>query len=174
MTFNLQHSIQLLSRTPSVLTALLAGLPHEWVTTNEGPSTWSPFDVLGHLIHGERTDWVPRAKIILSEAADKRFVPFDRFAQLQNDQNQPIEALLAEFAALRAQNIAELTSLEIDAAKLSKTGVHPEFGGVTLQQLLATWTVHDLGHITQIARVLAKNYQLEVGPWRAYLGVLQQ
>lgn len=174
MTFNLQHSIQLLSRTPSVLTALLAGLPHEWVTTNEGPGTWSPFDVLGHLIHGERTDWVPRAKIILSEAADKRFVPFDRFAQLQNDQNQPIEALLAEFAALRAQNIAELTSLEIDAAKLSKTGVHPEFGGVTLQQLLATWTVHDLGHITQIARVLAKNYQLEVGPWRAYLGVLQQ
>lgn len=173
MTFDIHASIEILSRTPSTLEALLNGLSTPWLMNNEGENTWSPYDIVGHLIHGEKTDWMPRAKIILSKLEDKTFVPFDRFAQLNEDQEQPIEELLKEFRALRTENLIELKALSIDDAQLSKTGIHPELGQVRLKELLSTWVVHDLGHISQISRVMAKQYKTEVGPWKAYLGILK-
>ena len=173
MNFDLNHSIDLLSRTPETLRTLLAGLPNDFVRSDEGDNTWSPYEVLGHLIHGEKTDWVPRAQIIISDRADKTFEPYDRFAQQQADQSRSIEVLLDEFASLRAQNLETLKAMNIMEAKLDKTGIHPALGTATLRELLATWTTHDLGHIAQIARVMAKQYQSEVGPWKAYLGILK-
>lgn len=174
MTFTINRSIEILSRTPTILETMLNGLSEEWVMNNEGENTWSPYDVIGHLIHGEKTDWIPRAKIILSDATDKTFVPFDRFAQLKEDQTKPIENLLEEFKALRANNLKELKSLQIQDSNLSETGTHPELGVVRLQELLSTWVVHDLGHIAQVSRVMAKQYQTEVGPWIEYLGILKK
>ena len=173
MNFDLNHSIDLLSRTPETLRTLLAGLPNDFVRSDEGDNTWSPYEVLGHLIHGEKTDWVPRAQIILSDRTDKTFEPYDRFAQQQADQSRSIEVLLDEFASLRAQNLETLKSMNIAEAQLDETGIHPALGTATLRELLATWTTHDLGHIAQIARVMAKQYQSEVGPWKAYLGILK-
>ncbi len=173
MTFDIHASIEILSRTPATLEALLNGLSTPWLINNEGENTWSPYDIVGHLIHGEKTDWMPRAKIILSKLEDKTFVPFDRFAQLNEDQEQPIEELLKEFRAIRTENLKELKALSIDDAQLSKTGIHPELGQVRLKELLSTWVVHDLGHISQISRVMAKQYKTEVGPWKAYLGILK-
>ena len=173
MNFDLNHSIDLLSRTPETLRTLLAGLPNDFVRSDEGDNTWSPYEVLGHLIHGEKTDWVPRAQIIISDRADKTFEPYDRFAQQQADQSRSIEVLLDEFASLRAQNLETLKSMNIAEAQLDETGIHPALGTATLRELLATWTTHDLGHIAQIARVMAKQYQSEVGPWKAYLGILK-
>ncbi len=172
MTFDLQKSITILERTPETLTAMLQGIPKEWTHTNEGENTWSPYDVVGHLIVGEKTDWLVRTKIILSASENKRFVPFDRFAQLQEEQDTPISELLTEFTTLRNKNLKELTALQITDQDLMRTGIHPELGEVTLSQLLATWTAHDLGHIAQISRVMAKQYTNEVGPWKAYLTII--
>ena len=173
MEFNLAEGIQILSKTPEVISNLLKGLPETWLKTNEGGDTWSPYDVVGHLIHGEKTDWIPRAQIILSEAEDKTFVPFDRFAQFESSKGKTLEQLLTELGNVRVENIRKLQSLNITEQTLEKQGIHPEFGPVTLQQLLATWVAHDLGHINQITRVMAKNYKVEVGPWKKYLSVLQ-
>jgi uncharacterized damage-inducible protein DinB len=172
--FNLEESIDLLTRTPTVLKDLLRGLPDRWTAQNEGGSSWSPHAVLGHLIHGEQTDWIPRLRIILGDGPDKRFEEFDRLAQFHRSDAPTVSELLEEFVALRAKNIDALRQLELPPEALQKTGIHPEFGTVTARQLLATWTVHDLGHIGQITRVMARLYQQEVGPWVAYLGVLKR
>ncbi|WP_435623262.1 DinB family protein [Flagellimonas sp.] len=174
MLYNGEESLEILSRTPTILIQLLEGLPDGWIKNNEGPNTWSPYEVVGHLIHGEKTDWIPRAQIILSNSKNKDFEPFDRFAQSQEDQNKPIESLLEEFRQLREANLRILKSLDLNESQLQKIGVHPEFGVVTLKQLLSTWVVHDLGHISQIVRVMAKQYTDEVGPWVDYLGILKQ
>lgn len=173
MHFNLAKSIEILERTPIVLEQMLSGLHTDWVMNNEGPDTWSPYDVLGHLIHGEKTDWIPRVKIILSDSNDKNFIPFDRFAQLTESKSKTITELLDEFKKLRNENLNYLRSLHLNEVELNKTGIHPAFGEISLQQLLATWAVHDLNHIAQIARVMAKQYEEAVGPWVKYLRVLQ-
>lgn len=173
MTFNLSDSIVLLSRTPLILRSLLDGLPDPWVNNNDGGHTWSPYDIVGHLIHGEKTDWIPRARIILSDQKDKTFVPFDRFAQNEESKGKSIEQLLSEFSKLRAENVEELKAMNITSEKLKMTGIHPELGVATLAQLLATWTAHDLNHIRQMTRVMARNYKEEAGPWRAYMSILQ-
>ncbi|MEL6485371.1 MAG: DinB family protein [Bacteroidota bacterium] len=174
MEFNLNKSISILERTPSVLRELLTGLQPEWLHGNEGKDTWSPYQVLGHLIHGEKTDWIVRAKIILSDLPDKTFEPFDRFAQDKADSKPTLDSLLNTFEDLRKANLSELKTLKIDESSLGKTGKHPALGVVSLKELLSTWTVHDLGHIAQITRVMAKQYQEEVGPWKAYLGILKK
>lgn len=174
MSFNLEQSIEILDNTPKVLSSYLLNLSEDWLKHNEGEHTWSPYDVVGHLIFGEKTDWIVRIQTILGNSEDKLFEPFDRFAQLENNQNQPIAILLDEFSKLRTENIKTLKSLHITEADFSKTGIHPEFGEVTLAQLIATWVVHDLGHIAQISRVMAKQYKTDVGPWIDYLGVLKR
>ena len=174
MNFDLTNSIAVLERTPAVLRALLAGLPEDWTHRNEGPETWSPFDVVGHLIDGEETDWMGRARIILAQGPDRRFAPFDRFRHLRQNQGRPLDELLDRFAELRAQNLQELKRLPLRPDQLRLTGEHPAFGAVTLEQLLATWVAHDLGHLAQIARVMAKQYREAVGPWEAYLSVLHR
>ena len=156
-----------------MLTAMLQGLSDAWTTANEGGDTWSAYDIVGHLIHGEKTDWMPRAAIILSERADKTFEPFDRFAQFEASRGKSLPQLLEEFRALREKNLALLRSKNLTGADLERKGVHPAFGEVTLSQLLATWVAHDLNHIAQIARVMAKRYQADVGPWIAFLRILQ-
>jgi hypothetical protein len=172
MNFELSNGIAVLERTPATLRALLSGLPADWTDATEGPDTWSPFVVVGHLIHGERTDWIPRAQIILAQGASRRFTPYDRFAQFLDSEGKSLEALLDEFAALRAENLATLLEWRLDDARLSLEGEHPAFGAVSLRQLLATWVAHDLGHIVQISRVMAKQYREAVGPWREYLSVM--
>lgn len=174
MTFNLNKSIEILERTPNVLTTLLNGLSDEWILTNEGQETWSAYDVIGHLIHGEKTDWLVRANLILSDNENKTFAPFDRFAQFEESKGKSISELLKEFRELREINLSELKSKNISAGSLKKTGIHPTFGSVTLEQLLSTWVAHDLGHIAQIARVMAKQYKDEVGPWREFLPILDR
>jgi len=173
MQFKLEDAVNLLRRTPKILECQLLGLPVDWLFNNEGKNTWSPYDIVGHLIHGEKTDWMIRIMIIL-ESKDKQFRPFDRFAQLGNDKLDGIEELLIEFTKLRNDNLRKLEKLGITQNQLSLKGIHPEFKNVTLRQLLATWVVHDLGHISQINRVLAKNYKQEVGPWINYLNVLNR
>jgi hypothetical protein len=172
MNFNLQQALPILERTPSVVATLLKGLAEDWIYSNEGTDTWSPYDVIGHYIHGEKTDWIPRMNIILSDEADKRFVPFDRFAQFKDSEGKTLDELLNEFAALRAQNINKLKAIMPSEELLNKKGIHPAFGEVTLEQLLASWVVHDLGHISQIVRTMAKQYKDAVGPWTAYMGIL--
>lgn len=162
----------ILSRTPIVVRGLLKGLSEDLVRSNEGGDTWSPFDVVGHLIHGEKTDWIPRAKIILGDADDKTFEPFDRFAQFEESEGKPLADLLEEFEALRMENLRELASMNISEEDLKKTGIHPELGEVTLSQLLATWAVHDLDHIVQVSRTIAKQFSEEVGPWKDFIGIL--
>jgi len=174
MEFSLEQSLEVLSQTPQVLEAYLSHLSPAWLHGNEGPETWSPYEVLAHLIVGEQTDWLARINIIMSDSEDKRFKPFDRFAHLNQGEHQPIAILLQEFRALRTKNLVALKALNIHEADLSLTGMHPEFGIVTLQQLIATWAVHDLGHIAQISRVMAKQYREAVGPWSAYLGILKK
>jgi len=174
MQFKSDKAMEILRRTPAVLEHLLSGLSQDWYSQNEGEETWSPYDVIGHFIHGEKTDWLERTEIILSNAADKTFIPFDRFAQMGDSNHRSIEDLLEEFSRLRAANLRKLQALEISESDLNKKGIHPELGEVSLQQLLASWVVHDLGHIAQIARVMAKQYKEEVGPWIAYLKILTQ
>jgi hypothetical protein len=170
---DLEQWLEILERTPDVLEALLANLSDAWTTGTEGPDTWSPYDVVGHLIHGERTDWVPRMEIILSDRTDRKFVPFDRFAQFRESAGQPLADLLAEFRRLRVGNLAHLRARQLTSVDLARTGTHPAFGHVTLRQLLATWTAHDLDHLMQISRVMAKQIGHEVGPWVEYLKVLR-
>lgn len=174
MTFNLNKSIEILECTPNVLATFLNGLSDEWILTNEGEDTWSPYDVIGHLIHGEKTDWLVRVNLILSDNQNKTFAPFDRFAQFEESKGKTISALLKEFQELRGNNLSELKSKNITSDDLNKIGIHPTFGNVTLEQLLSTWVAHDLGHIAQIARVMAKQYKDEVGPWREFLPVLDR
>ena len=161
----------LLERTPAVLRALLGGLPDPWTTGNEGQDTWSPYDVVGHLIHGERVDWMARLAIILNDGPKKTFEPFDRFAQFDESRGKMLATLLDEFAGLRAANLERLRSLELTDADLERTGTHPRFGTVTARQLLATWTVHDLDHLMQVSRVMARQLTDEVGPWVEYLRI---
>jgi DinB family protein len=175
MEFELEQAKDILRRTPATLEALLRGLPAEWLGSNEGPDTWSPLDVLGHLIHGEEEDWIPRAKIILQHGESSAFEPFDRFAYLEREstKGKGLADLLATFETLRAENLAALDELDLDNDnRLALLGTHPEFGRVTLGQLIATWATHDLAHIVQIARVLARQYDTAVGPWKEYLSVL--
>ena len=170
MTFDPQKSIEILGRTPVVISTMLSGLSGEWINSNEGPETWSPYDVVGHLIHCEETDWVPRMDIILS-GGDKKFNRFDPTGHPKD--NKPLAELLEEFKQIRQKNVDYLRSKNLTAKHLRMTGIHPAFGEVTLAQLLSTWTVHDLNHISQIARVMAKQYKAEVGPWIEYLRILK-
>jgi hypothetical protein len=168
----MDEAVQILSRTPSTLDAQLRGLPDGWVNAHEGGQTWSPFDVVGHLIHGEQTDWIPRARMILEEGESRPFEKFDRFAQFDASRNRTLASLLDEFAALRRENLRQLAALHLTEADLDRRGRHPELGVVTMRQLLATWVAHDLDHLMQISRVLARQYSDEVGPWRAYLRII--
>ena len=168
--FNLSETIEVLARTPASLDALLRGLPDSWVHVNEGGDSWSAFDIVGHLIFGERTDWMPRVRIILEHGDTRAFDPFDRFAQKRESQGKSMEQLLDEFAVTRKANISDLNLQRDDLARLGK---HPALGAVTLSQLLAAWMVHDLTHLHQLSRVMAHRYREAVGPWSAFLGVLQ-
>lgn len=173
MEFDLTRSIAVLERTPTVLRTWLAGLPEEWTHRNEGPDTWSAFDIVGHLIDGEETDWMTRARVILEQGTNRTFEPFDRFRHLRENGGRSVDDLLGRFTQLRARNLQELKDLELSPEQLQLTGEHPAFGPVTLAQLLATWVAHDLNHVAQIARVMAKQYGEAVGPWEAYLSVLR-
>ena len=172
MNFTLSDALPVLRRTPAVLHAWLWDLPGVWLTSNEGPDTWSPYDIVGHLIHGERTDWIPRTELLLAHGESRPFTPFDRFAQFKDSQGKSLRELLDTFTELRAQNVDRLESLRLTPADLERRGRHPELGPVTLGQLLATWVAHDLNHLGQIARVMGKQYTDAVGPWRAYLPML--
>jgi len=180
MKFEISKAIEVLSATPPTLRSLLGNLSDEWTGPEiQNPQSeiqnpeWSPFDVIGHLIHGEETDWVPRARIILAEGEDRTFVPFDRFAQFENSKGKSMTQLLDEFARLRAENLDTLRSWSLSEDQLDLEGMHPELGLVTLRQLLSTWVVHDLTHIRQIVTVMAKRYEIEVGVWKEYLSILQ-
>lgn len=172
MVFAIDEATAILERTPGALRALLAGLPAAWTGADEGEGTWSPYDIAGHLVHGERADWIPRVRRLLEHGEAVPFDPFDRFAQFQESQGRPLEELLDEFARLRASSLAELASLRLGAGDLSRTGTHPAFGRVTLAQLLSTWAVHDLGHLAQACRAMAGRYREDVGPWREYLPIV--
>lgn len=174
MNFDLDDSMAVLERTPTVLRSLLAGLSEEWTHNNEGPDTWSAFDVVGHLIDAEETNWMPRVRIILAQVPDQRFEPFDRFRHLSVNRGKTLGELLDRFAELRARNLREVEELELNQEQLQLTGEHPELGSVTLEELLATWVTHDLGHLAQTARVMAKQHREAVGPWKAYLSVLRR
>jgi hypothetical protein len=173
MEHNLQHTISLLSRTPAALNALLRDQPEAWTFQNEGENTWSAFDVVGHLIHAERTDWMPRARMILQFGDTQKFEPFDRLAQVRESQGKSLGQLLDEFARLRSENLAELRAFHLKPDDFARRGRHPALGVVTLSELLATWAAHDLTHLHQISRIMAHQYREAVGPWRAYLGVLK-
>ena len=171
MNFSLSKSIEILERTPDVLNAMLYNISNDWTSNNEGGESWSVYDIVGHLIHGEKTDWIPRMEIILSDKPEKKFDLFDRFAQFEESKVKSLPQLLDEFKQLRTKNIAQLLSKKITPENLEEKGVHPAFGEITLAQLLSTWTVHDLNHIAQISRVMAKQYKPEVGPWVEYLKI---
>jgi len=173
LTFRLDHTIALLERTPATLAALLRDLPDDWSRANEGAQTFSPYDVVGHLIHGERTDWMVRARIILEDGESRPFERYDRFAQGKASAGRPLGALLDEFERLRRENLAALTRLNLGPSDLDRRGTHPILGTVTLRQLLATWAVHDLTHMHQISRAMAHQYRDQVGPWTVFLGVLR-
>jgi hypothetical protein len=167
-------AVAVLERTPTALRGMLAGLPERWVLADEGPGTFSPRDVVGHLIHGEETDWIPRMRIILEHGESVPFTPFDRFAFRTASMGYTTDALLDRFAALRAESLDALRSLALDEAALARTGTHPGLGRVTLRQLFAAWVVHDLGHVKQVARAMARQYTTAVGPWREYLSILDR
>ena len=174
MEFEIQHAIEILGTTPATLNSLLRDIPQVWLVRNEGPETWSPYDIVGHLIHGEETDWIPRAKIILEHGEARAFESFDRVAMFQQSKGKSIVELLDTFAARRKESLRELNEMHLTPTLLEKRGKHPELGVVTLKQLLATWVVHDLGHVRQVVRVMAKQYRYSVGPWRAYLSILEE
>jgi hypothetical protein len=173
MQFKLPEATQILQRTPATLTEMVRGIPDGWIKATEGVGTWSCYDIVGHLIHGELTDWIPRARIILEHGEAKAFEPFDRCAQFREDQTRPINALLDQFAFMRAENLAILQGLRLSSDDLARKGTHPELGAVTLGQLISSWAVHDLSHISHIARVTAKQYSYEVGPWHQYMSILK-
>ena len=169
----MDEAVAILARTPAALDAMLRGLPDGWLAAHEGGETWSPFDVVGHLIHGERTDWMTRVRVILEHGETRAFDPFDRFAQFAASEGRTLESLLDEFAALRRDNLRDLAALRLTGADLDRRGRHAALGAVTLRQLLATWVAHDLDHVTQVSRVLARQYSDEVGPWRAYRRIIR-
>jgi len=173
MHFSLARSIEILERTPETLSTMLGALPDDWTTVNEGGDTWSAFDVVGHLIHCDEADWMTRAELILSDSDNKLFEPLDRFAQFNKSKGKTLTQLLARFREVRSENIQKIRDLDISSEQLSLTGKHPVFGEVTLSQLIAAWTVHDLDHVCQITRVMAKQYREEVGPWFEFLKVLK-
>jgi hypothetical protein len=173
MEHSIAHTLALLTRTPAVLNALLRDLPETWTMRNEGDNTWSAFDVVGHLIHTERVDWMPRARIILQFGETQAFEPLDRWAQERDSQGKSLGELLDEFARLRSENLDRLRALNLRPQDLELRGLHPALGVVTLSQLLAAWSAHDLTHLHQISRVMAHQYRDAVGPWIKYLGVLQ-
>jgi hypothetical protein len=170
--FVVEEATAVLARTPGALNALLRGLPDGWIVAHEGGETWSPYDVMGHLIHGERTDWIPRVRRLLEHGESLAFEKFDRFAQFDESKGKTLASLLDEFAEVRGQSLRDLAALNLTAADIDRRGRHPAFGAVTLRQLLATWMAHDLDHVSQIARVIARQYSDEVGPWRAYLRII--
>lgn len=170
---HVKDAVAILERTPVVISALLDGVPDIWVRATEGEGTWSPYDVVGHLMHGERTDWMPRARHILS-GESRPFEPFDRMAQFTESEGKSLGEILATFTELRAHNVAALLEMNLSESDLERTGQHPDFGEVTLGQLLATWVVHDLDHVAQVARTMAKVYTDAVGPWQAYLSILRE
>lgn len=174
MKYSIDKALEILERTPNVLEAYLNDLSDEWIFCNEGKDTWSAFDIVGHLIHGEKTDWLPRLKNILNDSENKTFEPYDRFAQLEDSKGKNMEQLLKEFYVLRTQNLKFFKSLNISESDFNKIAIHPSLGAVTLKNLLATWVTHDLGHIAQISRVMAKQYKDEVGPWTAYISILNK
>ena len=174
MNFVLDTGVEVLRRTPATLRALLTDLSTDWTAATEGPETWSPYDIVGHLIHGERTDWIPRARIILEQGPNRRFEPYDRFAQFRESKGKTLSQLLDEFSTLRAENLLTLRGWKLTDEQMALEGEHPALGTVTMRQLLATWVAHDLGHIAQTARVMAKQYRDAVGPWREYLPVLDR
>ncbi|MBV8866708.1 MAG: DinB family protein [Acidobacteriaceae bacterium] len=173
MEHNLQHTVSLLTRFPAALSALLLDLPETWTFRNEGENTWSAFDVVGHLIHAERTDWMPRVRTVLNFGETQAFEPFDRWAQIRESEGKSLRQLLDEFARLRSESLSELRALNLRQQELGLLGRHPALGIVTMSELLATWAAHDLTHLHQISRVMAHQYRELVGPWRGYLGVLQ-
>ena len=173
MTYRLEEALAVLERTPAILRAWLADLPEPWLRATEGPGTWCAFDVVGHLIHGERTDWIPRVEHILSKGETESFPPFDRETMFTASKGKSIAELLEIFATLRASNLARFRELRLTEGDLDRRGRHPELGPVTMRQHLATWAAHDLGHLAQIARVMAKRYGEDVGPWKAYLSILR-
>ena len=172
MQHNLDHTIALLSRTPAALNALLRDLPEEWTRRNEGDGTFSAFDVVGHLVHGDRTDWIPRARVILEHGETRPFDKFDRLAQVRESQGKSLSQLLDEFTRVRAEKLTELHGLKLTKQDLERRGSHPSLGAVSLSQLLATWAAHDLTHLHQLSRVMARQYREAVGPWTRYLGVM--
>lgn len=174
MEYQLDHAKEVLRRTPATLNALLSDLPNEWVLPNEGPDTFSPYDVIGHLIEGEENDWIPRARIILELGEARPFDKFDRFAMYEKSKGKSLTELLARFEQVRGASLRQLDEMNLTPELLQKTGTHPALGVVTLSQLLSAWVVHDLGHIRQIVRVMAKQYREAVGPWTAYLSILNQ
>lgn len=172
--FDLADGLLILERTPATFRALLGDLPDSWLHVDEGPDTFSPYENLGHLVHGERADWLARARIILEQGEDRRFEPYDRFAQRRESAGKSLATLLDEFAQLRAANLETLRAWNVGERELALEGVHPAFGPVTLRQLLAAWVAHDLGHLAQTSRVMAKRHREDVGPWRAYLPILDR
>lgn len=173
MNYELAQAVAVLRRTPATLDTLLRDLPEPWLSHNEGPETWSPYDVVGHLIEGEETDWIPRARIILEQGESRPFDRFDRFAMFEKSRGKTIAELLDTFARLRAESLRELEMLNLTPELLEKRGTHPVLGVVTMKQLMASWVVHDLGHIRQVVRVMAKQYREEVGSWKVYLSILE-
>ena len=171
--FNLNETIALLERVPASVDALLRGLPDLWIRGDEGKDTWNPYDIVGHLIFGEQTDWMPRARMILEHGEARPFEPFDRLAQMKGNKREPLEKLLDDFARLRQESLSALRALNLQPEDLGRRGRHPALGVVTLAELLAAWAVHDLTHLHQLSRVMAHQYRGEVGPWNKYLGVLQ-
>ncbi len=174
MDFQLKYAVEILEQTPGTLRALIGGLSDPWILTNEGPDTWSPYDVVGHLIHGEETDWIARIKIILEHGKSRTFTPFDRFAFFQKSKGKTLGELLETFDKLRKENLRALDELKLEPRHYDLKGTHPALGTVTLGQLIATWAVHDLSHIDQIVRTMAKQYHDAVGPWKAYLSILNK
>ena len=174
MEYQPEHAIEILRQTPATLSALLGDLTDPWMHYSTDADAWSPYDVIGHLIHGEETDWIPRAVIILQEGQSRAFEPFNRFAQFEQSKGQSLGSLLEKFAQLRQQNLVTLKQMNIASEQWALRGTHPELGSVTLGQLVAAWVVHDLDHIHQIVVALAKQYTEAVGPWRAYLAILEQ
>jgi len=172
LAFSLADATALLARTPAVLDVWLRGLSDDWLRANEGGESWSPYDVLGHFIHGEKTDWIPRLRRMLEYGTSLPFDKFDRFAQFRDSEGKSAGDLLDEFARLRGESLAELAVLAVDDAALDRRGRHPELGEVTARELLATWVAHDLDHLMQVARVLAHRHASEVGPWRRYLRIV--
>ena len=171
--FSLDNTLAVLTRTPATLDVLLRGMPESWVLRNEGQDSWSAFDIVGHLIFGERTDWIPRARMILEKGETRPFDPFDRFAQIKESQGKSLDQLLDEFARVRNESLSALQALTLQPEDLARRGLHPALGVATLSQLLSTWAVHDLTHLHQLSRVMAHQYRDAVGPWSAFLGVLR-